>query len=83
MPPIGKAHTTLSTVDTMDQLVVTTVRMLAADAVLLWSRFLGHSPADPGVAGPRPVRPFRRARLDAAPHAGARFRLPPVTGQPA
>ena len=44
-------------------------------AYALWTRHLRHSPTQPGLARPRPVRPVRRARVDAPVFAAPPDRL--------
>ena len=38
---------------------------MADAATVLWTEYLKHDPADPQMAGPRPLRPLGRPRLDA------------------
>ena len=51
-------------------------------AYMLWTRFLRHAPDPPRLAGPRPVRPVGRPRLDAPLLAPPPDRLRGVARRP-
>ena len=51
---------------------------MAPAAYLLFARFMEHNPRDPQLARPRPLRPQRGPRLDAALRRAAPLRLRPA-----
>ena len=60
-----------------------TAMALAPLAHVLFTRVMRHSPTEPGVARPRPVRAVQRARLDPALHHALPDRVRPHPRRPA